>query len=164
MKAELNCRNNFSCIPPNTFTLRHTNRVNTAILLKLITPVTGNVSEGANDILPSINAVLISELLITPLLKFMDISTNLNKHFYAPRGTSSSKCTRVEAFALVFSFFLFFSAHTRADELIFSRNCIQNRGEVHKHDHNRICVLFLCSTISRGIFLWSCYSYCAVLW
>lgn len=60
--------------------------VNTAVLVKFVTPLTGTLAGGDDDILPSINAILVSELYVTPLLKLMDISSNINKHFYAPRA------------------------------------------------------------------------------
>jgi len=65
--------------------------INTAVLIKLITPVTGNLASGAEDILPSINAILVSELFTTPILNLMDISSNINKHIYAPRARTQQQ-------------------------------------------------------------------------
>lgn len=59
--------------------------INTAVLTKVITPFTGNVTEGAQDVLPTLVAILYSELFITPTLKLLDIFGNLKKHILAPR-------------------------------------------------------------------------------
>ena len=57
----------------------------------MTSPFTGTLFDGESDILPSIKAILISELYVTPLLSLMDISSNINKHVYAPRARSQEQ-------------------------------------------------------------------------
>ena len=60
--------------------------MNTAFLVKVITPWTNTLSDGTQDVLPQINAVLWSELWISPLLRLADIRSNFRKHILAPRA------------------------------------------------------------------------------
>lgn len=60
--------------------------VNTAVLTKLITPFTSTISPGSRDVLVQINAIMWSELLITPGLRLLDLWGNVQKHFFAPRS------------------------------------------------------------------------------
>lgn len=60
--------------------------INTAVLIKLITPILGTLTETNQSILPSVNSILWSELWITPLLRLGDMFTNLKKHGLAPRA------------------------------------------------------------------------------
>eukprot|EP00527_Entomoneis_sp_CCMP2396_P005983 CAMPEP_0198140732 /NCGR_PEP_ID=MMETSP1443-20131203/3854_1 /TAXON_ID=186043 /ORGANISM="Entomoneis sp., Strain CCMP2396" /LENGTH=982 /DNA_ID=CAMNT_0043803251 /DNA_START=336 /DNA_END=3284 /DNA_ORIENTATION=- len=62
--------------------------INTAVLVKLITPFTGTITDGGTDVLPSIVAIFYSELFITPALKMFDISGNIKKHILAPRAAN----------------------------------------------------------------------------
>ena len=65
--------------------------VNTAILASMTTPLTGTLVDDEEDILPSIKAILVSELYVTPLLSLIDISSNMNKHLYAPRAKTQEQ-------------------------------------------------------------------------
>jgi hypothetical protein len=60
-------------------------RVNTAILPKIITPFTRTVTGARTDLLPTINALLWSELWLAPFLRIFDMMGNLKKHFWGPR-------------------------------------------------------------------------------
>jgi hypothetical protein len=60
--------------------------VNTAFLMKIITPWTSTLEDGARDVLPQINAILWAELWITPLLRLLDLYGNFKKHILAPRA------------------------------------------------------------------------------
>jgi len=60
--------------------------VNTAILTKIITPFTLTVSPYRTDVLPQINAILWSEMWITPCLRLLDLWQNIKKHILAPRA------------------------------------------------------------------------------
>lgn len=60
--------------------------VNTALLTKVITPWTSTLAYGNKDVLPAINAILWSELIITPTLRLLDIWGNFQKHLMAPRA------------------------------------------------------------------------------
>ncbi|KAL7559500.1 hypothetical protein ACA910_010314 [Epithemia clementina (nom. ined.)] len=65
--------------------------VNTAILASVISPLTGTLIDGNEEILPSIKAILVSELYVTPLLSLLDISSNINKHYFAPRAKTQDQ-------------------------------------------------------------------------
>ena len=60
--------------------------VNTAVLTKMITPFTSTVSDGDQDVLRTINAILWSELWIVPGLRLLDLWGNVKKHILAPRS------------------------------------------------------------------------------
>ena len=71
-------------MPTLTFLVLH--RVNTAILTQIITPFTATISNGSKDVLPTINALLWSELCLAPFLRVLDIIGNLKKHILGPRA------------------------------------------------------------------------------
>jgi hypothetical protein len=54
--------------------------------LQLITPFTSTISAGSKDVLIQINAILWSELWLTPGLRLLDLVGNLKKHVLAPRS------------------------------------------------------------------------------
>ena len=60
--------------------------VNTALLTKFLTPFTNTLNDGDSDVLPQINNILWSELWLVPLLRLLDITSNLKKHILAPRA------------------------------------------------------------------------------
>ena len=60
--------------------------VNTAFLIKILTPWTSTLEDGARDVLPQINAILWAELWITPTLRLLDLFGNFKKHILAPRA------------------------------------------------------------------------------
>lgn len=60
--------------------------VNTAFLAKIITPWTSTLASSSKDVLPQINAILWSELWITPSLRLLDLWGNFQKHILAPRA------------------------------------------------------------------------------
>jgi hypothetical protein len=53
--------------------------VNTALLAKVITPWTSALAASNSDVLPQINAILVSELWLVPLLRLLDLWGNFNK-------------------------------------------------------------------------------------
>ena len=60
--------------------------MNTAILIKIITPFTETVDGGSkSDLIVTIHSILWSELFLSPFLKLLDIVGNLKKHVIAPR-------------------------------------------------------------------------------
>jgi hypothetical protein len=61
-------------------------RVNTAILTQVITPFSATIGPGSKDVLPTINALLWSELFLSPFLRLLDIVGNLKKHILGPRA------------------------------------------------------------------------------
>lgn len=65
--------------------------VNTAVLLSMVSPLTGTLADREEEILPSIKAILVSELYVTPLVTVLDIASSLQKHFYAPRARTQEQ-------------------------------------------------------------------------
>ncbi len=64
---------------------------NTAILTKLITPFTQTIGSGSKDVLPTINAILWSELLVSPFLRILDATGLFKKHVLAPRARNQEE-------------------------------------------------------------------------
>jgi hypothetical protein len=50
-----------------------------------------NLGDHPTDVLPAMRAILISELFLTPLLRILDISGNLQRHVIAPRALTQSE-------------------------------------------------------------------------
>ena len=65
--------------------------VNTAILTKMITPFTQTIGAGPKDVLPTINWILWSELLVAPALRILDIIGTFQKHVLAPRAQTQEQ-------------------------------------------------------------------------
>ena len=60
--------------------------VNTAILTQVITPFVVTISSSSQDVIPSMQAILWSELWLSPLLRLLDITSNIRKHVLGPRA------------------------------------------------------------------------------
>jgi Cytosolic domain of 10TM putative phosphate transporter len=65
--------------------------INTAILVKFITPFTNTITNGDKHLIKSIHALLWSELWISPVYRLMDVTGNLKKHILAPRTRSQEE-------------------------------------------------------------------------
>jgi len=65
--------------------------VNTALLVKLLTPWTSTLSDARQDVLPQVNALLWSELWLVPLLRLSDLFGNFKKHVLAPRSRTQEE-------------------------------------------------------------------------
>jgi hypothetical protein len=65
--------------------------INTAILIKLITPFTNTVTDGDKHLIKSIHALLWSELWLSPVLRLLDVTGNLKKHIIAPRSRTQEQ-------------------------------------------------------------------------
>ena len=50
-----------------------------------------NLDDDASDVLPGMRAILISELLLTPLLRYIDIGGNFQRHIVAPRALTQAE-------------------------------------------------------------------------
>ena len=61
---------------------------NTAVLTKLITPFLDTLGSDRYDLLPSIDGVLLAEMVFTPVLRILDIGGFFRKHILAPRAPS----------------------------------------------------------------------------
>eukprot|EP00804_Cyclotella_cryptica_P013338 CCRYP_005119-RB/>CCRYP_005119-RB protein AED:0.07 eAED:0.07 QI:209/1/1/1/0.77/0.7/10/1560/999 len=62
--------------------------MNTAIITRLITPFVATLGVDKIDMINTINALIISEMLLSPLLRYLDIFEILNRHYFAPRATT----------------------------------------------------------------------------
>jgi hypothetical protein len=65
--------------------------VNTALQVKLITPWASTLAKGPRSVVAQINAILWSELWITPLLRLLDLWGNIQKHVLAPRARTQEQ-------------------------------------------------------------------------
>ena len=60
----------------------------------MFTPLVSNLSDSPDGALPKMQAVLVSELLVTPFMRFMDIGGNVARHVIAPRALTQSEMNR----------------------------------------------------------------------
>ena len=58
---------------------------NTAIVLSYITPFTKTISDSENSLIPSVLALFFTETFTAPIIKYLDIVSNIKKHLLAPR-------------------------------------------------------------------------------
>lgn len=65
--------------------------VNTAILAKIITPFTSTIASYKRGVLNTINAILWSELFVSPALRILDIMGLFKKHVLAPRARNQEE-------------------------------------------------------------------------
>lgn len=65
--------------------------VNTAILTKFITPFTSTIGPYKRGVLNTINAILWSELFVSPALRILDITGLFKKHVLAPRARNQEE-------------------------------------------------------------------------
>lgn len=56
-----------------------------------MTPLTSNLDNDSNDVLPSMYYILISELLVTQFLRYADMAGNFQRHILAPRAMTQSE-------------------------------------------------------------------------
>lgn len=64
---------------------------NTAILTRIITPFAATLGDTSNNLIPSINAIMWTEMLVAPMLRLADIIGNLKKHIFAPRARTQEE-------------------------------------------------------------------------
>jgi len=62
-----------------------------AILTQVITPVTATLGGEKTDLLPTIYAILLSEVWLSPLLRLSDWYTNIKKHILGPRAKTQEE-------------------------------------------------------------------------
>ena len=58
---------------------------------QIITPFTSTLSDEKTDLLPSIYAILLSDVWLTPLIRLLDIVGNFKKHVLAPRAKTQEE-------------------------------------------------------------------------
>jgi len=60
--------------------------INTAVMPRIVTPMSSYLGTGKNDLLKAIGGQFFSEIFFVPLLSILDIMGNVNKHYFAPRA------------------------------------------------------------------------------
>eukprot|EP01082_Thalassiosira_pseudonana_P015471 g13944.t1.1.5e17418c g13944 g13944.t1 contig9:789813-792639(-) len=65
--------------------------VNTAIITRFITPFLSTLGEESIDMINTINALLLSEMVVSPLLRYFDIFEIMSRHYYAPRAKTQEE-------------------------------------------------------------------------
>jgi len=65
--------------------------VNTAIITRIITPFLATLGEEKIDLINTINSLMISEMITSPLLRYLDFMTILNRHYFAPRAKTEEE-------------------------------------------------------------------------
>lgn len=65
--------------------------INTAIITKVGSALTANLDDASTDVLPSMYAILLSELIIVPLMRIIDIVGNFKRHILAPRAMTQEE-------------------------------------------------------------------------
>jgi hypothetical protein len=60
--------------------------ITTVVVAKIITPFLATLEDSDESILPSVSAIMWSELLFVPALRLADLYTNVGKHLAAPRA------------------------------------------------------------------------------
>lgn len=65
--------------------------VNTVIVTRLITPFLVTIGENKIDLINTVNALMISEMIVSPLLRYFDVMTILNRHYFAPRAKTEEE-------------------------------------------------------------------------
>ena len=63
--------------------------------LKLFTPLTSNLDDSADDMLPRIYYILLSELLVTQFINYADMTGNFQRHVLAPRAMTQHEMNRL---------------------------------------------------------------------
>jgi len=60
--------------------------INTVVVTDLTTPFLAKLGVETFDMMNSVNALLISEMVYSPILKFLDIGGIIQRHYHAPRA------------------------------------------------------------------------------
>ena len=65
--------------------------MNAVIVTWLITPFLVTLGESSMDLISTINATMLSEMLLAPFLRYFDIMTLLDRHYFAPRAKTEAQ-------------------------------------------------------------------------
>lgn len=65
--------------------------INTAILVTLVTPFPSTLGSGTDDLIDGIKDIFVAEIVISNLIKFMDISGLIKRHYLAPRAQTQEE-------------------------------------------------------------------------
>ncbi|KAL7535279.1 hypothetical protein ACHAXR_006394 [Thalassiosira sp. AJA248-18] len=65
--------------------------VNTAIITRLITPFLVTLGNKSWDLINTVNALMISEMVFAPLLRYLDFAQIISRHYFAPRAKTEEE-------------------------------------------------------------------------
>ena len=65
--------------------------VNTAIVTRVITPFLVTIGENRIDLINTVNSLMISEMILAPLIRYLDFMTIVNRHIFAPRAKTEEE-------------------------------------------------------------------------
>jgi len=65
--------------------------VNTAIITTWITPFLAVLGEKNIDMINTVNALILSEMFLSPLLRYFDLFSFLDRHYFAPRAKTQEE-------------------------------------------------------------------------
>jgi hypothetical protein len=138
-------------------------RVNTAILTQIITPFSATIGPNPKDVLPTINALLWSELFLSPFLRLLDIMGNLKKHILGPRAKTQ------ESMNLSFQGTGYNLGERYTVSCSKSSDSISSAYSSNPHvaavglDESTVPLFLLLRAVSGHLFLLRCHSFRSVL-
>lgn len=65
--------------------------VNTAVITRMFTPLLATIGEDSIDLIYTVSALMISEMFISPLLRYLDFGSIVKRHFLAPRAKTEEE-------------------------------------------------------------------------
>ena len=65
--------------------------MNAVIVTWLITPLLVTLGENSMDLISTINATMLSEMLVAPMLRYVDVVSFLDRHVFAPRAKTEEQ-------------------------------------------------------------------------
>ena len=65
--------------------------MNTAVVTRIITPMLATIGEEKIDLINTISMMMISEMIVSPLLRYFDFFTILHRHVLAPRAKTEEQ-------------------------------------------------------------------------
>ena len=68
--------------------------MNTAVVLRLITPILASIGQQKIDLINTVNSLMISEMVVSPMIRYVDPGSFLKRHILAPRAKSEEAMLR----------------------------------------------------------------------
>ena len=65
--------------------------MNTAVITRMITPLLATIGKEKIDLINTVSALMISEMLISPLLRYLDFGSMIARHYLAPRAKTEEE-------------------------------------------------------------------------
>ena len=63
--------------------------INTVIAVRVLTPITSTLTSEKDSLLPAVNGIFFSEMLLIPIFGVLDIMGNISRHIFAPRARTT---------------------------------------------------------------------------